>query len=82
MTLSSHSIYVVFEDAHQDNNDVMPSLSTTKAYVKFIGRKKARAYLQYIYCKVKLWIKEKNVIRSNQDVHVCGIFGGYIWWLT
>ena len=37
------------------SKDVMPffSLPTTKAYVEFIGREKARAYLQCIYCKVK-----------------------------
>ena len=47
MTLSSLSIYVVFMDPHQGNNDVMPfSLPTTKAYVEFIGREKAIAYLQ------------------------------------
>jgi hypothetical protein len=54
MTLSSLSIYVVFVNPHQGNKDVMPfSLPTTKAYVEFIGREKARAYLQCIYCKVK-----------------------------
>jgi hypothetical protein len=31
-------------------------LPTTKAYVEFIGREKARAYLQCTYCKVKQWI--------------------------
>ena len=47
MTLSNLSIYVVFVDPHQGNEDVMPfSLFTTKAYVEFIGREKARAYLQ------------------------------------
>jgi hypothetical protein len=57
MTLSSLSIYVIFMDPHQDNKYVMPfSLSTTKAYVEFIGREKARAYLQCICCKVKQWI--------------------------
>ena len=46
MTLSSLSIYVVFADPHQANKDVLPfSLPTTKAYVEFIGREKARAYL-------------------------------------
>jgi hypothetical protein len=46
MTLSSLSIYVVFVNSHQGNKDVMPfSLPTTKAYVEFIGREKARAYL-------------------------------------
>ena len=44
MTLSSFSIYVVFVDPHQSNKDVMPfSLPTTKAYVEFVGREKARA---------------------------------------
>ena len=43
MTLSSLSIYVVFVDPHQGNNNVMPfSLPTTKAYVEFIDREKAR----------------------------------------
>jgi hypothetical protein len=55
---------VVFVNPHEGNNSVMPfSLPTTKAYVEFIGREKARAYLQCIYCKV---------IQSNQDVHMCG----------
>jgi hypothetical protein len=54
MTLSSLSIYVVFVDPHQGNKDVMPfSFPTTKAYVVFVGREKARAHLQCIYCKVK-----------------------------
>ena len=46
MTLLSLSKYVVFVDPHQGNNDVIPlSIPTTKAYVEFIGREKARAYL-------------------------------------
>jgi hypothetical protein len=46
MTLSGLSIYVVFVDPHQGNKGVMSfSLSTTKAYVEFIGREKARVYL-------------------------------------
>jgi hypothetical protein len=59
---------VVFVDPHQGNNGVMPfSLSTTKAYVEFIGREKARAYLQCIYCKVKQWIQRKlsHTIKSR-----------------
>ena len=60
MTLASLSIYVVYVDPHQGNKDVMPfSLSTTKAYVEFIGRKKAREYLQCIYCKVKPQIQRE-----------------------
>jgi len=72
MTPSSLSIYVVFVDPHQGNKDVMPfSLSTTKAYVEFIGREKGRAYLQCIYCKVKKWIQRElsHTIKSKY-VHV------------
>jgi hypothetical protein len=54
MILLDLSIYVVFEDPYQGNKGVIPfSLPTTKAYVEFIGREKARVYLQYIYCKVQ-----------------------------
>jgi DNA-dependent RNA polymerase auxiliary subunit epsilon len=60
MTLSSLSIYVVFVDPYQGNKDVMPfSFPTTTAYVEFIGREKARAYLQCIYCKVKQRIQRE-----------------------
>ena len=81
MTLSNLSIYVVFVDPHKGNNDVMPfPLPTTKAYVKFIGREKARAYLQCIYCKVKPWIQRElsHTIKSRYAcmwiyvVDICG----------
>jgi hypothetical protein len=68
MTLSSFSIYVVFVDPHQGNKDVMPfSLPTTKAYVEFIGKEKARAYLQCIYCIVKQRIQRElsHTIKSR-----------------
>ena len=68
MTLSNLSIYVLFMDSHQGNNDVMPfSLSTTKVYVEFIGREKARAYLQCIYCKGKQQIQRElsHIIKSK-----------------
>jgi hypothetical protein len=55
-------------DPHQGNKGVMPfSLPTTKAYMEFIGRKKARAYLQSIYCKVKQWIQRElsHTIKSR-----------------
>jgi hypothetical protein len=80
MTLSSLSIYVVFVDPHQDNNDVMPfSLPTTKAYVEFIGREEARAYLQCIYYKVKPRIQRElsHTIKSRcacvwiYEVNIC-----------
>jgi hypothetical protein len=53
---------------------------TTKAYVKFIGREKARAYLQCIYCKVKPRIQRKmsHIIKSR-----CACVWMYvvdIWW--
>ena len=68
MTLSSISMYVVFVDSHQGNKDVMPfSLPATKAYVEFIGRENARAYLQCIYCKVKQRIQRElsHTIKSR-----------------
>jgi hypothetical protein len=79
MTLSDLSIYVIFEDPLQENNGVIPfSLPTTKAYVEFIDREKARAYLQYIYIvKSNNGSKENSVIQSNQDMYVCG----YMRWI-
>ena len=65
-------------DPHQDNKYVMPfSLPTTKAYVKFIGREKVRAYLQCIYCKVKPWIQRElsHTIKSR-----CACVWN-IWWI-
>jgi hypothetical protein len=54
MILSSLSIYVIFVDPHQGNKDIMSfSLPTTKVYVEFIGKEKARTHLQCIYCKVQ-----------------------------
>jgi hypothetical protein len=67
MTLSSLSKYVVFVDSHQRNKDVMPFLPTTKAYVEFVGREKAKAYFQCIYCKIKQWIQRElsHTIKSR-----------------
>jgi hypothetical protein len=73
---------MVFVDPHQGNNGVMPfSLSTTKAYVEFIGREKARAYLQCIYCKVKKWIQRELSHTIKSRCACVWIYGGYIWWL-
>ena len=81
MTLSNLSIYVVFVDPHQGNKDVMPfSLPNSKVYVEFIGRDKARAYLQCIYCKVKSRIQRElsHTIKSRcacvwiYEVDICG----------
>ena len=70
MTLPSLSIYVVFVDPYQGNEDVVPfSLPTTKVYVEFIGREKARAYLQCIYFKVKHQIQRElsHTIKSRES---------------
>ena len=45
-------------------------LPTTKAYVEFIGREKARAYMQCIYYKVKQWIQK--------ELGHVWMYGGYI----
>ena len=80
MTLLSLSIYVVFVHPHQGNKDVIPfSLSTTKAYVEFIGRKKARAYLQYIYCKVKQRIQRELSHTFKSRCACVWMYGGYIY---
>ena len=83
MTLSSLLKYMVFVDPHQGNNDVIPfSIPTTKAYVESIGREKARAYLQCIYCKVKQRTqREMSHIIKLRCVCVW-IYGRYIWWLS
>ena len=52
-----------------------------KAFVEFIGRDKTREHTCNAYIvRSNNRSKEKNVIQSNQDVHVCGymvdIYGG------
>jgi hypothetical protein len=51
-------------------------LPTTKDYVEFIGREKARGYLQCICCKVKQWIQRElsHTIKSR-----CAYVD--IWWI-
>ena len=48
-----------------------------RLYVEFIGREKARAYLQCIYCKVKPWIQRElsHTIKSR-----CACVWN-IWWI-
>jgi poly-D-alanine transfer protein DltD len=76
MTFSSLSVYIIFMDPHQGNNNVMSfSIPTTKAYVEFIGRKKARAYLQCIYCKVKQRIQRESFNQIKMCMCV-DIYGG------
>ena len=84
MTLSSPSIYVVFVDPHQGNKDIIPfSIATTKAYVEFIDREKARVSLQCIYCKVKQRI-QRELSHTIKSRCACAryICGGYIWSVT
>ena len=79
----SLSKYVVFVDPYQGNKNVMPFfLSITKAYVEFIGREKARAYLQCIYCKVKQQIQRELSHTIKSRCAYVWMYGGYIWWLT
>jgi hypothetical protein len=51
--------------------------TSNKAFVDlWVGNEK-EAYLHYIYCKSqKLDLGRKQVIQSNQDVHVCGYVDG------
>ena len=77
MTLLNLSIYVVFVDSHQGNNDVMPcSLTTSKAYVEFIGREKDRANLQCIYYKVKYHIQRELSLTIKSRRACVWIYGG------
>jgi hypothetical protein len=55
------------------------SLPTTKAYVEFISRDKARAYLQCIYCKVKQWIQRELSHTIKSRCARVWMYGGYIW---
>jgi hypothetical protein len=76
MTLSNLSIYVVFVDPHQGNNNVMPSLLTTKAYSGAHRSGNEHTCSSYIV-KSNNGSKESKVIQSNQDVHVYEI-----WWIS
>jgi hypothetical protein len=77
MTLSNLSIYTVFVDPHHGNN-VMPSLSTTKAYsgAHRSGNNKEEHTCSSYIVKSNNRSKESKVIQSNQDVHVYRI-----WWI-
>jgi hypothetical protein len=54
----------------------MPFFPTTKAYVEFIGREKARAYLQCIYSKVKQWIQRELSHTIKSRYGCVWIYGG------
>ena len=56
------------------------SLPTTKAYVELIGVEKA--YLQYIYCKVKPRIQRELCYTIKSRCACVWMYGGYIWWPT
>ena len=58
-------------------------LPTSKKLIWSLGRKKCEGILAFAYfVKSNNGSKEKDVIQSNQDVHVCETLGGYIVWLT
>jgi hypothetical protein len=52
------------------------SLPTTKAYVEFISREKARTYLQCIYCKVKPRIQRELSHTIKSRCACVWIYGG------
>ena len=80
MTLSSLSIYVVFVDPHQGNKDVMLFLFLPlRLSVEFIGREKARAYLQCIYCKVKQQILKRVKSYNQIKMCMCVEYGGCLF---
>ena len=68
--------YVVFLDQGRITLCLL-SYPTTKAYVEFIGREKARAYLQCIYCKVKQQIQRELSHTIKSRCACVWIYGGY-----
>jgi hypothetical protein len=67
-------------DPHQGNNNVMSSLSTTKAYSgahRSSNNKKEHTCSSYIV-KSNNGSKESKGIQSNQDVYV---YVYEIWWI-
>jgi hypothetical protein len=51
------------------------SYPTTKGFDGVLGRYESRAYLHHIFLlSQKPYHKEMQVIHSDQDVQVCGIF--------
>ena len=53
-------------------------LPITKAYVELIGREKARAYLQCMYCKVKPRIQRELSHKIKSRCACVWIYGGYV----
>jgi hypothetical protein len=62
VVLSNHLIYVVFLDPHQGIDSFAFLLPTSKILCGAQVGINMKTYLHYIYCKVKIRIKEKNVI--------------------
>jgi hypothetical protein len=50
-----------------------------KFMCSFIGREKARAYLQCIYCKVKQWIQRELSHTIKSRCACVWMYGGYIY---
>ena len=77
-TLKSLNICGICGSSPRHKNDVVPFLFLSlRLYVGFIGREKARAYLQCIYCKVKQQIQRElsHTIKSR-----CACVWN-IWWI-
>ena len=72
MILSDHSMCMI---PHQGTALPLFSLSLMRLSVELrVGDEKG-ACLYCIFCKVKDWIqRRKQVVQSDQDMHVCGIF--------
>ena len=70
-------LYVAFLDPHQGITCCCLFLPTTKAFVELIGREKAWAYLQCIYCKFKPRIEREkcHTIKSR-----CACVRN-VWWI-
>ena len=81
-TLKSLNIYGICAILTKAIKMLCLSLLTTKAYVEFISREKARAYLQCIYCKVKERIQRELSHTIKSRCACVWIYGGYIWWLA
>jgi hypothetical protein len=85
MTLSSLSIWYLWI-LIKEIKMLCLFLPTTKAYVEFIHREKARIYLQCIYCKVKPRIQREmshttdpKRNESYNQIRMCMCMD--IWWI-
>ena len=74
MTFSDHSMCII---RHQGIMSPRFSLFLISLLVELRVGDEEKAYLHCIFCKVKNRIqRRKQVIQSDQDVHVCGFLDG------